>query len=122
MLWAARALAFGAPAPKHENLPECGQGPRVAAVKSGFGVLYEGTKFVGWSDQGAKGRRLTTASGLGIGSTLAQVRAAEPDISATSDSLGPEFFSETGVSGILDGTKTSSKVTLLYAGETCFFR
>lgn len=118
----ALALALGGTAPKREDLPECGQGARKSARVDRFSVLYDGTSFVGWTDQGVKGHRLTAANGLGIGSTLAQVKAAQPDTTTMNDSLGPEFFSETGISGMLDGLKASSKVTLTYAGETCFFR
>jgi len=118
----AIARVLGGGTPKHDSLPECGQGPRVGAGRNGFSVLYHGTTFVGWADQGAKGRHLTTPAGLGVGSTLAQVRAVQADVTTMNDSLGPEFFSESGISGLLDGLKASSRVTLVYAGETCFFR
>jgi hypothetical protein len=118
----ALGQALGIGTPKREDLPECGQGARTSARVDRFSVLYDGTSFVGWTDQGVKGHRLTAANGLGIGSTLAQVKAAQPDTKTMDDSLGPEFFSETGISGMLDGLKASSKVTLVYAGETCFFR
>lgn len=104
------------------DLPECGQGPRASAVRNGFTILFDGSSFVGWTDQGAKGRRLTTLDGLGIGSTFADVKASRPGVTATAGSLGPEFTDTDGFGGILTGTTAKSKVTLLYAGETCFFR
>lgn len=117
-----RAITLALGRPTRDTLSECGQGPRASSTRDRFSALYDGTRFVGWSDSGKTKRKLTTANGLGVGSTLGQVKQQEPDAKVSTDTLGPEFFSETGVSGILDGTKTSSKVTLLYAGETCFFR
>lgn len=116
------ALTVTLGTPQAGDLPECGQGPRTYLQVNGFQVLLDGTTFVGWTDQGAAGRTLTTAAGLGVGSTLGDVKAAL-DVTVQTDSLGPEFFTSDGsFGGILDGTKDSSKVTVLYAGETCFFR
>ena len=117
-----RAITLALGKPIRDTLPECGQGPRMASTRDNFSALYDGTRFVGWSDRGKTRRKLTTANGLGVGSTLAQVKQREADATVSADTLGPEFFSETGVSGMLDGTKSTSKVTLIYAGETCFFR
>ena len=104
------------------DLPECGQGPRTSAGRAGFTVLVDGTSFVGWTDQGAKGRRLTTLDGLGIGSTWKAVQESLPGATVADGSLGAEFTDDGGFGGILAGMSPSSKVTLLYAGETCFFR
>ena len=104
------------------DLPECGQGPRASAGRNGFTILLDGTKFVGWTDQGGTGRRFTTLDGVGVGSTFADVKASRPGVTAETGSLGPEFTDTDGFGGILAGTSPKSKVTLLYAGETCFFR
>jgi hypothetical protein len=98
-------------------LPECGQGPRKSLQRAGFSALLDGTKFVGWTDQGAAGRRLT-----GIGSTLGSVKASMTGVTTANDTLGPEFFSTSGFGGMLTGLTSSSTVKLTYAGETCFFR
>jgi hypothetical protein len=108
--------------PTRHALSECGQGPRVSSTRNRFSVLYDGTRFVGWTEPGAPGRHLTSKAGLGIGSTLSEVRSAQAGVKTMSDSLGPEFFVEGGISGMLDGLTAGSKVTLVYAGETCFFR
>lgn len=108
--------------PAVNDLPECGQGPRSSAVRSGFTVLLDGATFVGWSDQGGKGHTFTTLDGLGVGSTLADVTASRPGVKVTNETLGPEFTDTDGFGGILAGTSPKSRVTLLYAGETCFFR
>ena len=108
---------------KAQSLPECGQGPRRSYSVKGFDVLLDGTRFVGWFDGGAAGRSLTTADGVGIGITLAKLKALRPKVQVTEDTLGPEFGEEpTGISGFLDGTASTSRVTKVYAGESCFFR
>jgi peptidoglycan hydrolase-like protein with peptidoglycan-binding domain len=103
-------------------LPDCGQGPRTSAARAGFSLLLDGRRFVGWTDQGAPGRRLTTADGLGIGSTLAQLRRSLGTVTVTRGTLGPEWTSGRGLSGLLDGTRPTSRVTVIDSGETCFFR
>jgi hypothetical protein len=108
--------------PHSTRLTDCGQGARTQLDRQGLSVLIQGTRFVGWTDRGAPGRQLTTGEGIGIGSTLGQVRARYPAIVMTAGSLGPEFTGGHGVSGLLAGSAAASKVTTLYAGETCFAR
>lgn len=106
-----------------QTLPECGQGARVQLARGGFSALVNGADFVGWTDSGRSTTTLTTVSGIGVGSTLAQVRAAYADVTVSEGSLGPEWYlSEEGLGGLLDGTDPTSKVSVVYAGETCFFR
>jgi hypothetical protein len=108
--------------PQRQAMAECGQGPRIGSQSDRFTVLYDGTEFLGWTEPGAPGRHLTSTAGIGIGSTLAEVRAVQAGVQTMDETLGPEFFTEGGISGMLDGLTPSSKVTLVYAGETCFFR
>lgn len=108
--------------PQRQTMAECGQGPRIGSQSDRFTALYDGTEFLGWTEPGAPGRHLTSTAGIGIGSTLAEVRAVQAGVQTMDETLGPEFFTEGGISGMLDGLKPSSKVTLVYAGETCFFR
>jgi hypothetical protein len=102
--------------------PECGQGPRTQVDYNGFTVLLDGAKFVGWTESGSAERDLATADEIALQVTLAEVRQAFPKAKVSNGSLGPEFFVAGGVSGLLDGTAPQSRVTLLYGGETCFFR
>jgi len=101
---------------------ECGQGPRTSLDHNGFTALFDGQKFVGWSDGSTGTPRLSTGNGIGVGTTLAALRKAYGKVTVTTASLGPEFSTDGGLNGLLDGTKDSSKATLLYAGESCFFR
>ena len=106
-----------------QDMPACGQGPRRDHRTRGFDLLFDGTRFVGWLDAGAPGRSLTSADGVGVGITLAKLKQLRPKVQVTEDTLGPEFGEEpTGISGFLSGTRPTSKVTKVYAGETCFFR
>ena len=104
--------------------PECGQGPRSTYQVKGFARLLNGKKLVGWTDQGTPGRRLRAADGTGVGITLGRLRQLHPSqITVTRDSLGPEFaHAGRGIDGLLSGTSRTSRVTTLFAGETCFFR
>lgn len=107
-----------------QTLDECGQGARIQLSSAGFSVLLDGATFVGWTDSGRSARRLTTASGIGVGSTLAGLRSAYAQVTVTEGTLGPEFSTgaDLGLGGLLDGTAPTSKITTIYAGETCFFR
>lgn len=107
--------------------PECGQGPRSTYWVKGFSMLFTGKKFVGWTDQGAPRAvrgRLAAAEGTGVGMTLARLRLLHPrKITVTRGSLGAEFtHAGKGINGLLTGTRSTSRVTTVYAGETCFFR
>jgi len=106
---------------KVTRLEECGQGARTQLDRQGFSVLLQGTRFVGWTDAGGPDRHLTTVDGIGVGSTLGQVRAQYPGVQVLTGTLGPEFTS-TGLSGLVTATTAAAKVTTIYAGETCFFR
>ena len=130
-----RRLPFGSPARavrtavaaalgplRTTDLPECGQGPRVGSDRQGFSLLFDGTRFVGWTDQGAPGRRLSTADGVRVGSTRAQLERSLGDPTVTDGSLGIEWNSPGGLFGLLDGVRPTSRVTVVSAGETCFFR
>jgi len=104
------------------DLPECGQGPRVGSDRQRFSLLFDGDRFVGWTDLGAPGRRLSTADGLRVGSTRAQLRSSLGTLTVTDGSLGTEWNSPGGLFGLLDGERPTSRVTAISAGETCFFR
>jgi hypothetical protein len=100
--------------------PDCGQGPRTQSSWSGFSVLFDdGGQFVGWTDETGVGM---TDAGIRVGATLTQLRRAFPDVSLLDGSLGTEWTTRRGLSGLLNGTKPTSKVTTIYAGETCFAR
>ncbi len=107
---------------------QCGQGPRTSVSYRRFHLLSEGTRFVGWDLSADGGRTLpfSTADGVRVGSTLAQVRARYSPVTITRGSLGAEFLIGSAdpvpFGGLLTGTSASSTVTTLYSGQTCFAR
>lgn len=142
---ATRPLAFGVPLEQltlvTEKLKgpaekgraeECGAGP-LAYLRWDDGLtLYalDGL-FAGWAldetgapepkaSQAKPAPRLTTISGVGIGSTRAQLLDVY-DAKIEQTTLGTEF-NAAGLSGILDGTGAKAKVTNLWSGVNCVFR
>ncbi|MFN5615742.1 MAG: hypothetical protein ACK45V_08690, partial [Brevundimonas sp.] len=63
----------------------------------------------------------STLSNIHVGSTLAEVRTADPAVEVREDTVGPEF-SLGDVHGFLSGTGDDARVTALYAGRACIFR
>lgn len=100
------------------TLPECGQGPRTGLRAGGFSALFDGAKLVGWADEG--GAERATADGIEVGSTLMALKATG-DVDLSTGSLGVEFR-RGDLGGLLESKQPSAKITLLYAGETCFSR
>lgn len=118
---------------------ECGAGP-LAYLRWDDGLtLYSlDGLFAGWSldetgaavpakapaKDAAKGAppaaKLTTISGIGIGSTRAQLLDVY-DAKIEQTTLGTEF-NAAGLSGILDGTGGKARVTNLWSGVNCVFR
>lgn len=95
------------------DLPDCG--PTTIAVSFGrFTAYVVDGLFQGWRSGDAT---LSTADGLRVGSTLAEVRAARSDVTVTQGSLGTEF-----TAGGLSGLLTDDVVTSLAAGQSCVFR
>lgn len=109
------ALGLG----ERTELAGCGQGRRAAYVFDGFRVLLDGDRFVGWTEQGAPGRALATAQGLGLQSSLAELRAVLPDVEVVEGRVGTEW-SGSGLSGRLDGPEGG--VVEISGGETCVAR
>lgn len=142
---ATRPLAFGVPLDQltlvTEKLKgpaekgraeECGAGPLAyLSWNDGLTLYALDGLFAGWAlDEtgapAAKGKdgepapKLTTISGIGIGSTRAQLLGAY-DAKIEQTTLGTEF-NAAGLSGILDGTGAKAKVTNLWSGVNCVFR
>ncbi|HEU0102886.1 MAG TPA: hypothetical protein VFR07_11265 [Mycobacteriales bacterium] len=101
-------------------LPACPQGPRTALQVEGFSVLFDGESFVGWTDVGAPDRVLTTAEGIGTGSSVVELQSAVPDAQIGQDPTGATTFSSPGgLSGVLSGPEPEAQVRALSAGQTC---
>ena len=79
-------------------------------------MFFAKERFVGWSVT-AGSPPVTTASGLKVGSTRAELESAYAAKIAKS-TLGVEF-SAGALAGLLDSEKTDARVTDLWAGVTC---
>jgi hypothetical protein len=106
---------------KTERRTDCKQGVRTSSTVGGLELLFRGTRFVGWTDTGTPGRRLTTGDGIGVGITVAALEDSGTDV--TVDPLpggGGEWTSGPGgLYGRTTSVATSGHVTLVASGETC---
>ncbi|WP_375396865.1 hypothetical protein [uncultured Sphingomonas sp.] len=107
------------------NHGDCGQGDEIgfATFAGGLELSFVKGKLSGWTVDEGGDARLRTARGIGLGSTLAAVRKAYPDVDiedfSDSGGPGPSFQREGGPNGFLNGKTASARVTDLWAGATC---
>lgn len=114
------ALAYrGKPATGRNE--ECGAGPLDYAQWEDSLTLYgQGGQFVGWFiDSRAEGR-ISTAAGVGPGTTRQDLEAAYA-AEVFESTLGTEFAAG-NLSGVLDSPHPDSPVSALWAGTSCNFR
>jgi len=99
--------------------PDCGLA--YATWDSGLTLTARSGRFTGWSIRPAPGdSALTTASGVGIGSSRREVEGVYR-IEVVDSSLGIEF-SAGGLAGVFDSAGPDGKVAALWAGEVCIAR
>ena len=106
------------PPTERANNDECPAGPMAFAEwEDYFQLVFQDGRFVGWwvDDPG-----LTTMSGLGVGSSRADLDAAYK-AEVGESTLGPEF-SAGGLGGLLSTRGPTARVTTLWAGTICAFR
>ena len=100
---------------------ECGAGPlQFASWDDGLTAWFQDGVFVGWALNGA-GARATTMSGLGMGTTRAELEGGPTVVEVKETTLGQEFNAG-GVFGVLDGPGAGARVETLWGGTTCNFR
>ena len=114
------SAALGKPTGTGRN-EECGQGPMdTVDFKDGLTLFFQQGKFVGWDLDGRDKPAYTTAAGIGIGSTLKQLRDAMT-VSVEESTLGHEFASG-DLGGLLSAAAPDGRIEHLWAGSTCQFR
>lgn len=130
----ATPIAFGQPkqqvlavlerfrgAARQDTNADCGAGPvQIAQWPDGLSLVFQGDRFVGWGVGRADGG-LSTAIGIGLGSTRSDLGEAYADVSTRATTLGTEF-SAGGMHGVLDGATPGSAITALWAGTSCVAR
>lgn len=108
-----------------ESSPECGNQADEQLLWPGqLSVDIRDDQMISW--QLAQGSPITTVSGVGLGSTRAEVESSIV-IMVDETSLGTEFATEGtgeggGMGGLLTGPEPTGTVTELWAGEICVFR
>lgn len=90
-----------------------------ASWRDGLTIWLQRERFVGWSVRGADAP-YSTASGIGIGSTRAELAGAY-DVKIAQTSLGTEFTAG-GLAGVLESERMDARITHLWAGATCIAR
>ena len=101
---------------------ECGAGAQTFVYPGdGFELAFIEDRLAGWGVSENAPRGFATASGVHVGSTVAELRAAHPDVTITTDTLGPEF-AVGEVYGFLSGTNDAATVKSMWAGVNCVFR
>lgn len=91
-------------------------GASFARWESGLSVWFSKGQFAGWSIDDADAK-VTTASGIGIGSTRAELESAY-NAQVARSTLGIEFTAG-DLAGILDSEKPDARIAHLWAGQTC---
>lgn len=114
---------------------ECGAGPlKMATWNNGLTLVFQKKEsesktpetewyFAGWfvGSNSENSPRISTMAGISIGSTRAEMESAYV-ITVNKTSLGYEFSTASGLSGIFDGANKESKITNLWSGLSCNFR
>ena len=116
---AAVAASTSRPAPAVTTNEECGAGPiQFVEFHNGLQLLFQNNTFQGWFIDKAG---LTTADGMGVGSTRASAEGSRT-IEMVADSTLEGEFTSGDLGGFLSAATPQGTVTSLYAGLTCFFR
>jgi len=89
-----------------------------ARWEDGLTVWFADGRFAGWSL--GRGSALTTADGLGLGTTRSALEAAR-EITVMRSSLGEEFTTG-GLAGLLESDAADARIQHLWSGHTCIAR
>ena len=111
------AVQGAPPSEQGENI-DCGA--TNAIWPDGLTAWFTGEGVVGWSVASAASP-LSTAGGLKVGATRAEVENGASVVRIAPSSLGEEF-TDGDVAGLLDSADIDARVSHLWAGEICIAR
>lgn len=107
---------------EQQAVDECPAGPaETYRYDNGLSLVAQDGTFVGWSIGPGGDQDLTTLAGIGLGSTVAEVRDVIADVTVEETSLGYEM-SAGGFGAVVDGDTDDAVITDLWAGTVCIFR
>ena len=111
---------------EENDLTECGEGPLHSVRFASLSVYFAEDVLQGWHLPPTGPIVLTTADGIGIGSTRADLEAQFADLAVQETSLGIEFTvgAEPGpyLSGTLVGDGPDAEIDAMWSGMTCIAR
>lgn len=111
--------------PEFTPVEDCGSGvEEQLTYANGLQLNFTQGAFTGWFVDDRAGDAVPqTVAGLGLGTSFVEFREAIPSAQVLDGStIGTEFFSDAGYSGLLDGPAESGRITALWAGDVCIFR
>ena len=108
-------LAAGAAVKSHADRECAGSPMDLVRFGNGLTLGLRNGRFVGWALSGPS--KLTGMSGVGIGSTLAEVQSSYA-VKTSETKRGTEFAAG-DLHGLLDGKGQQAKVTRLWSGTIC---
>ena len=102
---------------------DCGAGPiQYANWADGLSLVFQNGRFVGWGLDGRAQDAITTADGVGIGTTRTELDDAfGPAIDVRKSTLGTEFTAGS-YHGLFDGAGANAHISDIWAGISCVAR
>lgn len=105
---------------------ECGAGPvDSTSFPGGLTVNFQQSRLEGWylgtGAEGEAGADISVGQEITLGSSERELAAAF-SMERVESTLGDEFVTDDGISGLLAGREGARAVDALYSGTTCFFR
>lgn len=102
---------------------DCGAGPvQYANWADGLSLVFQNGRFAGWSLDGRAADGITTADGIGIGTTRAELDSAiGTPLVVRATSIGTEFTAG-AYYGVFDGRVANSRITNMWTGVNCVAR
>jgi hypothetical protein len=102
---------------------DCGAGPvQYANWADGLSLVFQNGRFAGWGLDGRSRGAITTADGIGVGTTRSQLDdAIGPPLQVRRTTLGTEFTAGS-YHGLFDGPGDSARITDMWAGVSCAAR